>query len=111
MRVESVKSMTSDMPMVGDWLLQSGKPTSLPPPALIQMDRERSGTFSVTSSSGGGFKGPIIFHEGDMITRAYNLAQSNKVAVLNMANASKPGGFLSGAIVRCRSGLVINLIL
>lgn len=98
LRAESVKHMAQDMPDVAEWLLQQGKPTTPPPEALIQMDRGLSGTFSVNSASGGGFKGPIIFHEGDMITHAYDLAQSKSVAVLNMANATKPGGgFLSGA--------------
>lgn len=98
LRAESVKHMAQDMPGVADWLLQPGKPTTPPPEALIIEDRERSGMFSVNSASGGGFKGPIIFCEGDMITHAYNLAQSKDVAVLNMANATIPGGgFLSGA--------------
>ena len=98
LRAESVKHMTQDMPGVANWLLHRGKPATPPPEGLIHMDRARSGTFSVNSASGGGFKGPIVFHKGDMITYAYNLAQSKSVAVLNMANATRPGGgFLSGA--------------
>jgi len=83
-----------------DWLLLPGPPTGGPCDSLMEHHRTRGGTFVVSEVTGSGFQGDPTFHQGDMITVAYEraLLGDKRVGILNMANAKTPGGgFLSGA--------------
>ena len=99
MRAEHIKRCVESA-VAAEWLLEPGVPSFDPPAMLIELQYDRGGTYYVHGVRGDGFSGPVSFHEGDMISRAYIMALSGqkKVGVLNMANPNKPGGgFLRGA--------------
>lgn len=80
------------------WCTTPGPPQRPPPSTLVAYDNENGGTLSVFGIIGAGFTGRVNLIQGDMISYAYQKASTHSIAVLNMANASTPGGgFLSGA--------------
>ena len=79
------------------WCLSASGP---PPDSLSAWDDAlgRSNIFKAPPPNGSGFRGELVFAEGDMITLAAESAASGvSTAVLNMANSHTPGGgFLKG---------------
>ena len=95
-----ITSQAPDATAAAGWLTQRGRPTT-PPDAWLQgYDMERGGSFAVQGMAGCGFDlTKVEFEQGDMITKAYDIAGTGevKIAILNMANAELPGGgFLRG---------------
>ena len=97
---EHITSQAPDATAAAGWLTERGPPTTAPDAFLQDYDRERGGSFVVQGMAGYGFDlTKVVFEQGDMITKAYDIAGTGevKVAILNMANARSPGGgFLGG---------------
>ena len=79
------------------WITTPGEPPS-PPHSLVAYDEHALPSFFAAPYMSDGFQGQLYFHEGDMITYAYNMPSTKLVCLLNMANAVHcGGGFLSGS--------------
>lgn len=79
------------------WLMTPRDPGNIPM-TLRMYDQNTASTIIAPCYVGSGFSGSLYFIEGDMISFAQKVSKSERVVLLNMANAFIPGGgFMSGA--------------